>query len=67
MYVENIKSMFHENYLHKCFLMMLALLIKTGADPWGMGVPFPPTCHFPNEKNKIEIMVIISPYCGTHN
>ena len=40
MYVENIKNMFHQKYLQKCFVMMLAILIKA-ADPWdvGGGVP----------------------------
>ena len=46
MYVENIKIMFHQKYLQKRFLMMLALLLKAGVDSWGVGVPHSPICHF---------------------
>ena len=38
--------MFHQKYLHTNIHKMLALLIKAGADPWGLGVSHTPICHF---------------------
>ena len=46
MYVENIKNMFHQKYLQKCFLIMLAFLINAGADTWGVGGATPPYLSF---------------------